>query len=156
MAKPEACQTPSAAVAPSSSIPAKAPQLGTPFKAERCPREPGFSCGPWVGPITAPPAAPYTGWRNPLKGWLLAAAPRQGDPVSWGGLEPRDTESRVAEVPWDPGLAPVLHQPLVLFACGVVLAGTDPLAGFSRRCPSPPPRTGEVTCSAGRLCCRVV
>lgn len=81
MAEPKACQTPSAAVAPSSSIPAKAPQLGTPFKAERCPREPGSSCGPWVGPLTAPPAAPYTGWRDPLKGWKEGAGSWQQPPA---------------------------------------------------------------------------
>lgn len=54
MAKPKACQTPNAEMTPISSNPANKPELERPFKAERCPGEPGSFCGPWVGPVTAP------------------------------------------------------------------------------------------------------
>lgn len=116
MAKPKACQTPNAEMTPISSNPANKPELERPFKAERCPREPGSFCGAWVGPVTAPlqvclqpPAAAQACWRvegHPpppqppvLKGrkegagfWQRPSA-KGADLASCCVPEPRDTES---------------------------------------------------------------
>lgn len=111
MAKPKACQTPNAEMTPISSNPANKPELERPFKAERCPGEPGSFCGPWVGPVTAPLRVGLqqegAGGTPPVpKGRQEGAGVRQqppgerADPAACCTLEPRGTESRAAEVPW--------------------------------------------------------
>ena len=110
MAKPKACQTPNAKMTPISSNPANKPELERPCQAERCARELGSLCSPWVGAVAAPlqvwlqpPAAARACWR--VDGLPVPEGGKEGagfwqqppakgaDPASCCTLEPRDTES---------------------------------------------------------------